>query len=57
LDFKSNFECGNSKTNAIRLEKFIKKQKSSKLLVQLCDNNFKPAGILAQLVKVPDIRD
>jgi putative endonuclease len=54
---KALFECGNSEKNTIRLERFIKKQKSRTLTEQLCDNNFIPSGYLAQLVRVPDIRD
>ena len=54
---KAVFECGDLESNAIRIERFIKKQKSRKLLEQLCDCNFIPSGLLAQLIRVPDIRD
>ena len=54
---KTVFECCTIKADVIRLEKFIKKQKSRKLLEQLCDKNFNPSGVLAQLVRVPDFRD
>jgi putative endonuclease len=54
---KASFECSNREVDAVRLERFIKKQKSRKLLEQLCDNSFNPSGFLAQLVRVPDIRD
>lgn len=55
--FAAVFECGSNESDAIKIERFIKKQKSRKLLVQLCDKNFIPIGSLAQLVRVPDIRD
>ena len=51
------FNCGNDENTAIRLERFIKKQKSRKLIEQLCDTAFKPEGFLAQLVRVPHVRD
>ncbi len=54
---KAVFECGNSESKAVRIERFIKKQKSRKLLEQLCDYNFTLSGLLAQLIRVPDIRD
>lgn len=47
------FEAGKSEAEAIRIERFIKKQKSRKLLVQLSDPEFIPTGKLAQLVRVP----
>ena len=52
---KAVFECGKTNTDAIRLERFIKKQKSRKLLEQLCDKSFKPEGFLSQLIRVPNI--
>jgi putative endonuclease len=54
---KAVFECSKSKTEAMWLEKYIKKQKSRKLIEQLCDPSFKLFGALAQLVRVPDVRD
>ena len=54
---KTYFECGESEHQAIQIERFIKNQKSRKLLEQLCTNSFVPSGLLAQLVRVPDIRD
>jgi putative endonuclease len=53
---KAAFLCG-KKSMAVRMEKFIKKQKSRQLLEMLCNPQFQPAGFLAQLVRVPDIRD
>jgi putative endonuclease len=43
------FECGTEEGEAIKLERFIKKQKSRKLLLQLTDPHFLPTGVLAQL--------
>jgi putative endonuclease len=54
---KASFECSFAEGDAVKLERFIKKQKSRKLLEQLCDSNFVPSGILAHLVRVPDVRD
>ena len=46
-----------SKAEAISIEKFIKKQKSKKLISKLIDQDFIPEGKLAQLVRVPHVRD
>jgi putative endonuclease len=54
---KAVFECGPMEKEAIHTERFIKKQKSRKLIEQLCDVNFIPTGVLSELVRVPDIRD
>ena len=51
------FECGDNETVAINFERFIKKQKSRKLIEQLVDPDFILTGFLAQLVRVPDVRD
>ncbi|MEO7314477.1 MAG: GIY-YIG nuclease family protein [Ginsengibacter sp.] len=47
------FKCSENEGDAIRIERFIKKQKSRKLLQLLCDPSFLPEGNLAQLVRVP----
>jgi putative endonuclease len=54
---KAAFECGNDRSFAMKIEKFIKKQKSRLFIEQLLDENFIPRGILAQLVRVPKLRD
>jgi putative endonuclease len=54
---KSVFKCGPDESDAVRLERFIKKQKSRKLLEQLCKPSFIPSGALDQLVRVPHLRD
>jgi len=51
------FNCGSEESAAIKIERFIKKQKSRILIKQLCDPTFIPEGILAQLVRVPHVRD
>ena len=54
---KSAFSCGTDKANAVKIEKFIKSQKSRSFLEKLTDENFIPQGALAQLVRVPHMRD
>ena len=54
---KVYFECSENESEAIQIERFIKKQKCRKLLEQLCNPDFAPSGVLAQLVRVPDVRD
>jgi putative endonuclease len=51
------FQVSDLESEAIRVERFIKKQKSRKLIEQLCDPTFVPTGYLAQLVRVPHVRD
>jgi putative endonuclease len=51
------FRVSENESEAIRLERFIKKQKSRKLIEQLCTPDFVPSGDLAQLVRVPHVRD
>ena len=41
-----------NKATAIKMERFIKKQKSRRLLTQLIKFEYVPTGILAQLVRV-----
>ena len=54
---KSIFGPFENRSEAMNLEKFIKKQKSKSLLEKLIDPEFKPSGKLAQLVRVPHVRD
>ncbi len=42
---------------AIRIERFIKKQKSRNLIERMCCEDFVGENILAQLVRVPHVRD
>ncbi len=55
-ELKAVFEAG-TKSDAIIVERFIKKQKSKKLMDKLIDPSFIPEGKLAQLVRVPHVRD
>ena len=55
-ELKAVFEVANEST-AVRLERFIKKQKSRILIEKLCRQDFIPDGKLAQLVRVPQLRD
>ena len=51
------FQCGLQEKEAMRLERFIKKQKSRKLIELLVNHEFTPVDSLAQLVRVPHVRD
>ena|ERR1700736_3907296 len=51
------FMIGDSETEAIRIERFIKKQKSKALIRKLVDLAVLPTGLLSQLVRVPHMRD
>jgi len=50
------FSVGESRAEAIRLERFIKKQKSRKF-IELLVKGDRFDGVLAQLVRVPHVRD
>ncbi len=50
------FECGNRRNEAMKIEQFIKKQKSRKLIEKIISGE-EMNGLLAQLVRVPDVRD
>ena len=45
------FECSSDEGVAKKIEKFIKMQKSRKLIEQLINPDFQPTGFLAQLVR------
>ena len=51
------FQVGYDESLAVRLERFIKKQRSRRLIESLIDPGFIPKGDLAQLVRVPHVRD
>ncbi len=55
-ELKAAFEVGNDRGTAIKIERFIKKQKSRKLIERIIKGE-KLTGILAQLVRVPHVRD
>jgi putative endonuclease len=50
-------QVSENRGDAVRLEKFIKKQKSRNLILKLIDPNVPLTGTLAQLVRVPHVRD
>ena len=50
------FEVGPVEAEAIRIERFIKKQKSRTLIKTMVESETLD-GLLAQLVRVPDVRD
>jgi putative endonuclease len=54
---KAIFACGENEGDAIKLERFIKKQRSRAMIEKLIDPAFMPTGHLAQLVRVPHLRD
>ncbi len=56
-DLTAVFEVGNTRAEALNIERFIKKQKSRKLIEQLINPEFIPQASLAQLVRVPHVRD
>ncbi len=56
-ELKAVFEVTDRKGDADKIEKFIKRQKSRKLIQRLIDPGFIPSDALAQLVRVPHVRD
>ena len=50
------FSCGEDRGNAMRIEKFVKRQKS-RALIKTMISGAKLNGILAQLHRVPHVRD
>lgn len=55
-EIKTLFEVNGDKSDAIKIERFIKKQKSQKFIQTMIDTTTF-TGRLAQLVKVPKLRD
>jgi putative endonuclease len=53
---KTIFQC-ETESDAMSLEKFIKKQKSRKFIEKLCDPAVILTGRLSKLVRVPHMRD
>ena len=51
------FQVSESRSEAMKIEKFIKKQKNRKLIERLINPEFIPTGPLAELVRVPYLRD
>jgi putative endonuclease len=55
--FKAIYFVSDCENKAIQIERFLKKQKSSSLIRRLIEPSFEGQGILAQLVRVPHMRD
>jgi putative endonuclease len=55
-ELRAVFYVSEERADAMKLEKFIKKQKSRKLIEQIIDAE-KLEGELSQLVRVPHVRD
>jgi putative endonuclease len=53
---KTVYSCGTKQAEAMKIEKFIKNQKSRKLIEKLIAGG-QFTGVLAQLVRVPHMRD
>ncbi len=53
---KSVFKV-DSESSAIKIERFIKRQKSRSLIERMCIDDFVGTQALAQLVRVPHVRD
>mgnify|MGYP002795451432 CR=1 FL=1 len=51
------FKVTGSRPEALRIEKFLKNQKSKSLTLKLINPEFIPNGNLALLVRVPHVRD
>ena len=51
-ELKAVFQVSENRGDALLIEKFIKRQKSKKLLLKLIEPDFVPTGDLAQLVRV-----
>ncbi len=54
---KAAFGVKGNRSDAMKIEKFIKNQKSRTLIEKLIDINFIPSDSLALLVRVPHVRD
>ena len=56
-EIKAVFYVSENRGDADKLERYIKRQKSRNLLLKLVDKDFSPTGELAQLDRVPQVRD
>jgi putative endonuclease len=54
-ELKAVFEIVGDRGQALKVEGFIKKQKSRRLIEQLLYPDFIPTGFLAQLIRVPKV--
>jgi len=51
------YKAGESRAEALKIEKWVKKQKSRTLIEKMIQHDFTPTDSLAQLVRVPHVRD
>ena len=51
------FSCPGEKSAAMKIEKFIKMQKSQHFIEKIVNPDFTFDGVLAQLIRVPHMRD
>jgi len=56
-ELKAVFEVSENRGEGMKIEKFIKKQKSRKFIEVLIDENAILSGAIAHLVRVPHVRD
>jgi putative endonuclease len=56
-ELQAIFKAGANRTDAMAAERFIKKQKSRKFIQLIIDKHTPLNGKLAQLVRVPHVRD
>ena len=56
-ELKAVFEIQGGRREALKIESFIKKQKSRTLIERLIDPDFIPSNSLAQMVRIPQVRD
>jgi putative endonuclease len=54
---KAVLKAGENEADAVKIERFLKKQHSKNFIEFLIDPMFQPCGILAQLIRVPSLRD
>ena len=54
---KALFEVNGTEADAMQIENFIKKQKSSKFIERIIATETPFFGVLAQLIRVPKLRD
>ncbi|MBM3171688.1 MAG: GIY-YIG nuclease family protein [Bacteroidetes bacterium] len=51
------FQASTNITETMKIERFIKRQKSRKLIERMLEAGVTGTGVLAQLVRVPHVRD
>jgi len=56
-ELRAVFAVSENKGDADKIERFIKRQKSRKLIEKMLEIDFKGEGVWAQMVRVPHVRD